>query len=320
MDFYEGVDPLEDVLALTGARATRAATLTGHGQWSLRFPPPAGAKFNAVMEGSCTLTTDAMERPLSLRAGDTFLLTRPQEFTLSTASHLPPQAASPLFRATREAAEVGPPGQPVSARLVGGSFTFGRRARTLLLDALPPVLHLPAHADGAAMAPHLLTRIDQETRARRLGANVVTERLAVVLLVDMIRHHLARHPGGSGWLQGLADPVVSTALHAIHADPARNWTVRLLAETANVSRSAFAARFKKTVGKGPLQYLTQWRLELGAHRLANTEQTIAAIAAAVGYGSETAFSLAFKRELGTPPGGYRTQARLLQHAQGPTPA
>ncbi|SDO65075.1 AraC family transcriptional regulator [Actinacidiphila guanduensis] len=314
-DLLDTVDPLEDVLALIGARAERAATLTGHGEWSLRFPPPAGAKFNAVLEGSCYLTSDVLERPLTLRAGDTFLLTRPQEFTLSTAPHLPAQAASPLFRATRDdAAVTGPPTQPVTARLVGGSFTFGRQARALLLDALPPVIHMPAHADGASMAPHVLTRIDHETRTRRLGANPVTEHLAVVLLIDMIRHHLSGHPGGTGWLHGLNDPVVAIGLRAIHTDPARHWTVRLLADTAHVSRSAFATRFKRTVGQGPLEYLTRWRLELGAQRLATTEQTIAAIADSVGYGSEAAFSLAFKRELGTPPGTYRRQAHRFTQA------
>ncbi|MFF5403451.1 helix-turn-helix transcriptional regulator [Streptomyces misionensis] len=108
--------------------------------------------------------------------------------------------------------------------------------------------------------------------------------------------------------------MVATALHAIHTAPARHWTVRLLADTARVSRSAFAARFKRTVGQGPLQYLTRWRLELAAHRLATTEQTVAAIADAVGYGSEAALSLAFKRELGITPGGYRKQARPLHQA------
>lgn len=305
----DGVDPLEDVLALTGARAEHTARLTGHGQWSLRFSAPAGAKFNSVLEGSATLATDALDHPLTLRAGDSFLLTRPQEFTLSSSPGLPPRSASPLFRAAQDHAVTGAPDQPVTARLVGGSFTFDQRARTLLLDALPPVIQLPAHADGAVLAPHLLTRIDHETRTHHPGAQHVAEHLAVVLLIDMIRHHLARHPGGTGWLHGLGDPVVATALRAIHADPAHPWTVRLLADAAHVSRSAFAARFKKTVGQGPLEYLTRWRLELGAHRLTTTDQTIATIADAVGYGSEAAFSLAFRRELGTPPGGYRRQTR-----------
>jgi AraC-like DNA-binding protein len=304
------VDPLEEVLALVEVHAERASTLTGHGNWALRFPAPDGAKFNSVLTGSCTIDTAGLDHPLTLRAGDSFLLTRPQEFILSTSPHSTVQPASPFFRASGgTSAEAGPSDEPVTARLVGGSFTFGRRARELLLDALPPVIHLPSHAEGAAMLPHLLTRIDQEARSSSLASNVVTEHLAVVLLIDVVRYHLTQQPDRTGWLQGLHDPVVSAALHAIHSDPARRWTVRLLADVALVSRSTLAARFKAVVGQGPLEYLTRWRLELGAHRLTATDQTIATIADAVGYGSEAAFALAFKRELGTPPGSYRREAR-----------
>ncbi len=304
------LDPLEEVLRLVEVRAERASTLTGHGDWALRFPAPDGAKFNSVLDGSCVIDTDGLDHPITLRAGDSFLLTRPQEFILGTSPRSTVQPASPFFRATGGAsAEVGPLDQPVTAHLVGGSFTFGRRARELLLDALPPVIHLPAHAEGAGMLPHLLTRTDKEARTGGLASNLITEHLAVVLLIDVVRHHLTQQPDTTGWLQGLRDPVVSAALHAMHADPARRWTVRMLADVALVSRSTLAARFKSVVGQGPLEYLTRWRLELGAHRLAATDQTIATIADAVGYGSEASFALAFKRELGAPPGSYRREAR-----------
>ncbi|GAB2835929.1 AraC family transcriptional regulator [Actinocorallia aurea] len=236
---------------------------------------------------------------------------------LSTSPQATVQSASPFFRETGgRTAEVGPVDQPVTARLIGGSFTFDRRARELLLDSLPPLIHLPAHAEGADMVPHLLSRIERETARGGIGADLVTEHLAVVLLIDLIRCHLAHQREGTGWLHGLSEPVVSAALHAIHADPAHRWTVALLADAAHVSRSTLATRFKRTVGRGPLEYLTRWRLELGAHRLAATSQTIAAIAGAVGYGSEAAFSLAFKRELGTSPGRYRKQARTHEARTG----
>ncbi|GAA3021383.1 AraC family transcriptional regulator [Streptomyces fulvorobeus] len=312
------MDPLEEILTLVDVRAERASTLTGHGDWALRFPAPAGAKFNSVLSGSCMIDTPGLKEPLQLRTGDSFLLTRPQEFVLSTSARASVQQASPIFRATEgtTSVEIGPLGQPVSTRLVGGSFAFGRRARELLLDTLPPLIHLPAHAEGATMVPHLLNRIDHEARTAGLGAHVVSEHLAVVLLVDVLRCHLMHQPDRAGWLQGLGDPVVSTALRAIHADPARRWTVRLLADAALVSRSTLAARFKAAVGKGPLEYLTRWRLELGAHRLASTDQTIAVIADAVGYSSEASFALAFKRELGTAPGIYRKEIR---HQDGTAP-
>lgn len=311
------MDPLEDVLSVTGARAEGASTLTGHGDWALRFPAPAGAKFNSVTSGSCTVRTDEMIEPVGLRAGDAFLVTRPQKFVIATSPHAPEQSASPLFRASRSrTVEVGMPDAPVTTTLIGGSFTFDRRARGLLLNALPPLIYLPAHAPAAASAQHLLRRIDDEAQGGRLAAGVVMERLAVVLLIDMIRFHLSQHPEGASWLKGLTDPIVAAALTAIHTDPAEKWTVQRLAEHAHVARSTLAARFKTIVGQGPLEYLTRWRLEIGAHQLETTNRTIATIASDVGYGSEAAFALAFKRQFGIAPGRHRRRECLVFGVSG----
>lgn len=306
MDRPISVDPLEDVLALLKARGELTSTFTGRGAWAVRFPAPSGAKFNSVLKGSCTLDTEGLGTPLTLNPGDSFLLTRPQEFVLSTSSEADEQHASPLFQATAgRRAEVGPREESVNAVLIGGSFSFDRNARELLLDSLPPVIHLPAHAPGAAMTQYLLIRIGQESSDQRIGAGVIGAHLAVVLLIDIVRHYLSQNPQGAGWLSGLSDPVVANALGAIHADPSARWTVQHLADKSNVSRSTLAARFKAVAGVGPLEYLTRWRIELGAERLRATDQKIASIAEEVGYGSEAAFALAFKRELGSPPGAYR---------------
>lgn len=309
----DSLDPLEDVLALAGTRATSASTVTGRGEWGLRFPAPAGAKFNSVLQGACVLTV-AGEDPLPLRAGDSFLLTRPEPFVLATSATAEVQPASPFFRdaarSGQAGAQVGPADAPVTARLVGASFRFDRRARQLVLDSLPPVLLLPAHAEGATFVQQTLRRIERELDEERLGARQVAQQLALVMLVDLLRHHAATGQGSVGWLRGLDDAVTAAALRAIHTAPAHRWSVRSLAEAAHVSRSTLAARFKKSVGQGPLEYLTHWRLELGAHRLTTTDQPVATIAQAVGYGSETAFGLAFKRELGQTPGAYRRAAAV----------
>jgi AraC-like DNA-binding protein len=80
-----------------------------------------------------------------------------------------------------------------------------------------------------------------------------------------------------------------------------------LARVAAVSRSTLAARFKDVVGKGPLEYLTEWRIELAANRIRRGTDTVATIARAVGYGSESAFSVAFKRTTGLSPRAYRNR-------------
>ena len=50
-------------------------------------------------------------------------------------------------------------------------------------------------------------------------------------------------------------------------------------------------------------------MDLAAQRLRDTDDTIAAIAAAVGYRSEYSFSRAFSRHRGIAPGRYLRQSR-----------
>ena len=46
-----------------------------------------------------------------------------------------------------------------------------------------------------------------------------------------------------------------------------------------------------------MAYLARWRVKLGAELLQSTDDSVAEVAANVGYGSEAAFNRAFKREL-----------------------
>ena len=52
-------------------------------------------------------------------------------------------------------------------------------------------------------------------------------------------------------------------------------------------------------------YLTRWRMQLAASRLAAGAAPVSAVASEVGYESEAAFCRAFKREFGVPPAQYR---------------
>jgi AraC-like DNA-binding protein len=297
-------DPLEDVLSLVGTTSRLSVGLVAGGEWALDFDPPPAVKFNAVRRGSCLLTVEGVAEPIRLAEGDCFLLTRPRRFVLASAPGLEPEPAAPVFaRATDGIAHAG---AGDDFFMLGGRFDFGDRARALLLDALPAVLHVPGASDAAATLRWALAQVDAELRDRPVAATLVAEHLALVMLIHMLRLHLATAPAaGPGWLGGLADPIVAPALRALHADPARQWTVADLARTAAVSRSTLAARFKHAVGQGPLDYLTGWRIELAADRLRRHDGTVAAIAHAVGYGSESALSTAFKRVTGSSPAAYR---------------
>ncbi|GII59067.1 hypothetical protein Pth03_74560 [Planotetraspora thailandica] len=177
---------------------------------------------------------------------------------------------------------------------------------------LPPVIRVPGHTAEAATVRWALEQIDAEMRERPLASTLVAEHLALVMLIHLLRLHLvvARPGETSGWLAGLTDPIVASALRAIHARPAHAWTVSQLGTVAEVSRSTLAARFKQVVGQSPLEYLTGWRIELAAAHLRRGDDTVAAIARQVGYGSESALSDAFKRITGASPREYRRTSTL----------
>jgi AraC-like DNA-binding protein len=120
-----------------------------------------------------------------------------------------------------------------------------------------------------------------------------------------LRLHLAESASKSvGWLFALADPQMSKAMNCIQVDPAHRWTIQELAEHAGMSRSGFALRFKEVVGTSPLEYLTRWRMLQAADKLTNSADSLAKIAASIGYESESTFSIAFKRVMGCSPRQY----------------
>ena len=86
---------------------------------------------------------------------------------------------------------------------------------------------------------------------------------------------------------------------------ARRWTVDDLAQQAGTSRTVLAERFKALMGQTPIEYITGWRMQLAAERLRAGHDSLAAIAADVGYESEAAFNRAFKRVTGVTPGRWR---------------
>jgi AraC-like DNA-binding protein len=142
------------------------------------------------------------------------------------------------------------------------------------------------------------------------GARFVSTRLPELLLVEVLRLHLASAPAtDAGWLAAMRDPVLAPALAALHGEPERRWTVEDLAARAYVSRSALDERFRRVLGRSPIRYLTEWRMHLAGELLTSTDLGVAAVARRVGYDAEEAFSRAFKRHHGRPPSSWRTTVR-----------
>lgn len=141
------------------------------------------------------------------------------------------------------------------------------------------------------------------------GTELMLGRLMELLFVEVLRRYAARLPASAtGWFAALNDPIVSRALQFVHADPARRWTVDDLAREAGTSRTVLAERFNAVMRQAPIEYVTGWRMQLAAERIRNSSDSLAVIAADIGYESEAAFNRAFKRVTGVTPGRWRDGA------------
>jgi transcriptional regulator GlxA family with amidase domain len=134
----------------------------------------------------------------------------------------------------------------------------------------------------------------------------VVSKLSEVLFVETLRRYIVElPPGETGWLAGARDPIIGQALALLHKEPEHVWTILDLAKRVGLSRTRLAERFRHFLGESPMAYLAQWRLKLAAEMLQSTENSVAEVAAAVGYGSEAAFNRAFKRQFDCPPAHFR---------------
>jgi len=171
-------------------------------------------------------------------------------------------------------------------------------------------VHIRNESDRAELR-WLLERMMQELREPKPGGSLVAQHLASMMLIQALRLHLAGGPrGGVGWLFALADKKMSMAIDLMHHNPARRWTLQELGQCVGMSRSSFALKFKGTVGASPMEYLTQWRMQLAGDRLTNSGDPISAIATLLGYESESAFSAAFKRTMNCSPRQYKRVRNL----------
>lgn len=294
------MDPLSDVLGLLKPSSYGFRGLDAGGEWALAYPPAEGVKCFAIHTGTCWIAVEGEDAPMALQAGDFILLPGRSAFSLYSATGAPVTDAFAFFPSF-PAGETGVLGGGGSCSGVGGFFDFTGLHTELLLGILPPIVHIRAEATKAALG-WLIERLMRELRDPQPGGTLMAGHLAQTLLIEALRLHLAeRSPHSAGWLFALADKQMRAVISAMHADPARRWTLADLARVGGMSRSSFAVRFKETVGESAMEYLTRWRMMVAADRLASGRVSIATLAPAVGYESESAFSAAFKRTFGRSP-------------------
>ena len=198
---------------------------------------------------------------------------------------------------------------PAQTQFICGFLGCNVRPFNPVLAALPKMIHLRTTTSTNERMRHLIAFALCELRERSPGGQAALLRLAELMFIELVRHHLESMPlAQTGWLAGLNDPLVARALALLHSAPARHWTLETLATQSGTSRSVLAERFTHFVGQPPMHYLTQWRMQLAMQALARPGAKVVTAAAAVGYESEAAFSRAFKKSTGVAPAEWRRRS------------
>jgi AraC family transcriptional activator of mtrCDE len=152
-----------------------------------------------------------------------------------------------------------------------------------------------------AITPMLVS----ETGVEHPGSDTIVERLAEVLLIQVLRAYLLDQSQAHGFLAALGDKRINRALKYIHLGADRDISLAEIAKAVGMSRSGLAVRFKELVGDSPMNYLTSWRMLRAKEFLASGDLPLVEVAERVGYASEAAFSRAFKREHNQSPSAFR---------------
>jgi AraC-like DNA-binding protein len=271
-------------------------------------------EYHLVCDGNCYGGLIG-EPALSLSTGDLIIFPLGDAHVLSSAPgmrgqpdlavhHRPPGVQLPI--------RLHEGGQGERVSLICGFLGCDARPFNPLLSTLPRTMvvrqeHLAEKSSSTFSSLSELVKLAvAESKVRRPGGECALSRLSELLFVEAIRAYVETLPvEQSGWLAGLRDPHVGRALALLHDRPADAWSIEELAHQVGLSKSLLMERFVHYVGVPPIQYLTQWRMQLAAERLRSTTDSLAQIADRIGYGSESAFSRAFKRIVGVAPANFR---------------
>jgi AraC-like DNA-binding protein len=312
-------DIVADVVAATRRGTVLYCRSRLHAPWGIRMPAGALASVHVMTAGACWLIPDESE-PLHLAHGDVVLIPSGLGYCLADVPGRPVRPledliGGPLGTGPMEL-EIDGTG-PLTGLLCGG-YLLAPGPLHPLTAMLPPIVHICAGKARGTGLPAAVDLLAAEAEGDDPGAPAVVAPLIDLLFVYLLRSWLAgQSRADAGWAAALYDPAVGGALALIHANPARPWTVDMLARAVGVPRATFSRRFTTLTGQSPMAYVTAWRMTVAARMLREGRAPLREVAPRVGYDSEFGFARTFKRVIGHAPGRYRAAVEAAATPMAP---
>ncbi|MGI4956790.1 MAG: cupin domain-containing protein [Janthinobacterium lividum] len=298
------VDPLAEIVTLLQPSASFSKLVNGAGPWRVSRSEAGRPFYCVILDGSLRLAVHGHQE-ITLETGDFVLIPSAYDFTMSSldpalVEETGTEAVELSLREFRIGRQDGPP----DVRALLGYCVFGSTDATLLVSLLPQLIHVR----GERRLATLVQLVDEESRRRRPGRDIILAHLLEVILIEALRS--MRGPETvPGLVRGLGDERLAVALRLMHERPTHPWTVAELATKTALSRSTFFERFRRAVGVAPMEYLLHWRMALAKDLLRRDDGGVAEVAQRVGYSSASTFGVAFARHVGLPPMRYAREQK-----------
>ena len=306
------MDALSEVLGSVRLKSSIFTRSEAGAPWGISLQAKAMVRFHYVARGGGWLSAESAPAPLALSTGALVVLPLGDAHALHDQPRRRLRSLEQMLESTEQTAgalllRFGGTGPRTT--VISGCLEF-ENATARLLSTLPRIIRITAE-EGRAV-PWLernLQFIEAEASSNRPGAQLVLARIGEVIFVQALRAHIESVGAEQGgFLRALHDHQLGNALASMHRQPGEGWTVASLAARAGLSRSVFAARFRRLVGESPLAYLTRLRMEKAA-ALLGEGAALAEVASQTGYSTEASFSVAFRQWAGVAPGVFRDQQR-----------
>lgn len=310
------MDSLSRLLALYPMRTALDVRCHFGAPWLLQQDPVGAgiAPYHLILEGQARLSLPGLQE-LALQAGDILVFPHGSAHTL----HLNGGKADsqPLYQvpAAGPLRTVVNHGDGAATDILCGQFSWDPLASQTLLAALPPCLLIRTQGQARlAGLQALLGLLRQEAEQAQPGAAAVLAQLSSALFAMLMRAWLTQAEQPPGLFAALAEPRLQAALHAMLAQPGKDWNLASLADTCHMSRANFARVFRQVAGTTPAALLQQLRMAQAAQWLRQENRPVAEIGERAGYQSEAAFNRVFKRSFGMGPGQYRRAAMATRQS------
>lgn len=256
------------------------ATLVYVAEGAVRGIPPldSGCRLD-IDRDSHRVEVDARTSAATLRTGDAFLTLGRGQLAL---------AADDGATLVIVALELADPSPVLNTALPDYITVTG-------FDVLEPAAAALAQSMGPAVP---------SGRPKSQSDPLICRLMATTVLLSVIRAWAENGCAPEGWPHVSKDPFLDRVIEAIHEAPGREWTVERLAGVGAMSRSAFAERFRSTVGRSPADYVTEVRID-AAKRMLEAGRSVSETSRELGYASDEGFSRAFRRRTGMNPSAWR---------------